>query len=63
MPVSSVPLSETHRRSAAVDDDGFKFAYNPLTTQRCVGDQGETFAGEVIDHRQDPEPAAVDEGI
>ena len=44
-------------------DDGVDFAGNPQTTQLCVGDQGETFAGEVVDDRQNPEPATIGEDI
>jgi hypothetical protein len=45
----------TRRRPPATSNDSIELAGNPQTGQRCVADQGETFAGEVVDHRQDPE--------
>ena len=64
MLVSSVPLSETHiDRTTAQGDDGIQLAHHSQTRQRGVGDQRQAFAGEVVDHRQDAEPASIGEGI
>src|SRR4051794_17035090 len=58
MPVSSVPLSETHiagrpRRATMASS----------ARQGRVSDQRQTLAGEVIDDREDAETPAIDQGI
>lgn len=36
-----------------------QFPRHPCTRQRRVSNQGQAFAGAVIDHGHDPEPAAI----
>jgi hypothetical protein len=61
MPVSLVPLSETHitgRQREAISPSS-----DPSPGQRGVGDERQAFPREVIDDRQDAETSAVGESI
>jgi hypothetical protein len=64
MPVSSVPLSETHMagrpRTATIASSS---RTNPQSRQRGVGDQRQAFAREVVDNGENAEAAAVGEGV
>ena len=64
MPVSSVPLSETHIAGRPrAGDDGIELAHDPQAGQRGIGDQRQAFPREVVDDRQNAEAAAVGESI
>jgi hypothetical protein len=53
------PIIADDRCGLAIEaDEGIEFASDPQTRDRCVGDQAEAFACEVIDNREDAEPAA-----
>ena len=58
--VSSVPLSLTIVAGRPRQrDDGVQLAGDPPARDRGVGHQRQTLAGAVVEHRQDPEAAAV----
>ena len=42
---------------------GVQLAGHPDARQRGIGHQRQAFPGEVVDHRQDAEPAAVGERV
>lgn len=48
---------------AAYADQPRQLARDPDTLQRCVRHQRQTFAGEVVDHAQYPEPPATHQAI
>ena len=60
MLVSSVPLSLTMIKGRPQrGNQQVKFACNPGACERCVGDQTEALAGEVVDNRENAEATAV----
>jgi hypothetical protein len=48
---------------AAAGDQGIKLAHDPQAWKGRISDQGQAFAREVVDNRQDAEPPAVGERI
>ena len=59
----SAVVADTQPWLASPGNDRVQFSADPGAGQGRIGDQGKTFAREVIHDRQDPEPAAITESI
>src|SRR5262249_55213807 len=59
MLVSSVPLSESHRRTTTNCSERVELVHYPQGGQRGIGDERQTLAREVVDDRQNAKAAAV----
>jgi hypothetical protein len=46
-------------RPTAPDDDSVELPRNPPARQRGIAHQAQAFAGEIVDHGQDPEPPPI----
>lgn len=59
----SAVVADDHARTAAALDEPIELASDPDAGQRVVGDEGQAFPAEVVDHGEDAELATASKSI